>query len=240
MANIEDDRERYVDKVRKILAKAERAGTPEESQAFFAKAADLITRWRIEDIELHGASDVIEKRQINLGTYTPSIDAIAMKHVLTPLGIQLGYSKYRGKGTKPYVVLMGWTNDLNKAELLWAAIEIQLVTAMKSKEPNFGNRNELREWRQSFKLGFARVVGERMTEAAQVVVQEAVLAKPGLGLVLVSKQEQLDQEFRAGTLPGRATSVTMSHSGLIAGRQAGASADLGGTRLQHSPRKAIA
>jgi hypothetical protein len=42
----------YVEKVRKLLVKAEGASTSEEAEAFFAKAQSLITKWEIEEAEL--------------------------------------------------------------------------------------------------------------------------------------------------------------------------------------------
>ena len=234
-----DDRERYIDKVRKILAKAERAGTQEEAEVFFAKAAELITKWRIEDIELDqaGNTDDLETRKVQLGTYTPTADVMAMKRVFKPLGVEVAYINYGGKGRPPFAVLIGWTRDIDKAQLLWASVEIQMVTVMKRTEPAGFDRNFIREWRQSFKLGFTKAVGHRMAMQVAVAKDAAEATTPGVGLVLVSKDQQLQKFIEDGTRPGRHGRVNVNTGAHLAGERAGSQADLGGTRLGASKKE---
>lgn len=55
------EKESIIEKVRKLLRLAERAGTPEESQTAFARASELLYKYKIERSEL-GSLD--EKREI--------------------------------------------------------------------------------------------------------------------------------------------------------------------------------
>lgn len=55
------EKESIIEKVRKLLRLAERAGTPEESQAAFARASELLYKYKIDRSEV---GSVDEKREI--------------------------------------------------------------------------------------------------------------------------------------------------------------------------------
>src|SRR5690606_34689307 len=87
------DRESYVEKVRKLLAKAEGAATEEEADAFFAKAQDLMTKWEIAEAEIAdaraaaGVNWKIESRRYPLSSFSPNQDSLAMQCVASAMGL---------------------------------------------------------------------------------------------------------------------------------------------------------
>src|SRR5262245_35285952 len=124
-------REKYVEKVRALMAKAEGASTPEEAEAFFAKAADLIAKWEIEDAELMAARDagsiswVINHRSYPLSSYSPVQDSFAMQCVAKAMGLEAFEQPYVRGCQKAHTVVFGTDDDLDRFEMMWASVSLQ-------------------------------------------------------------------------------------------------------------------
>ena len=228
------DREWYVDKIRKLLAKAERTDSQEEAEAFFTKAAELMTQWRVEDAELADAGDAIETRSVPLGTYDPTGDVMTMTRILRPLGIRVAFTPYHGAGTKPLAWWYGWRSDMEKAEMLWASISIQMLGAMRRRQPAGMDRNRLRVWKRSFKIGYGETIGLRLTEGRTVSTDTT----PGTGLVLLSRERQVEDFINSKVSASRRSKVAVSDAAMNTGRQAATTADIGSTRVG-TTRKAL-
>lgn len=242
-----DDRTRWVDKVQKLLAKAESTTSEAEADALFAKASDLITRWRIEDGELAAAGrldDELGSDVIVLGSYTPVADCVAIKAVLEPLGVRVAFKAY-SPGSPARARLYGWQSDREKALLMWASITVQLAGAMRRAEPAGLDRSDTRTWRQSFKYAYAQRVGQWLRDAV-VVSKDTVVAEHGgskstTALVLASRHREVDRFFSSSTGRARSTSFKTDLRGLVAGQKAADRADLGQTsRLAGRGRRELA
>ena len=221
----------YVFKVQKLLAKAERAGTQEEADAFYAKATELIAKWRIDDLELKNNGDEMTTVVMPLGTYSPVADVLALQSVMKAFEVRVAFSAYRGSGTKPEAHLFGWSSDIAKAQLMWSSISVQLAGACRREEPKGLDRNQQRVWRQSFKRGYGDTIGKRLKTAMTTTVAEAVAKTPGVGLVLVSRQDQLEKFYGQHTGRSRSHSMHTDHRAMQSGREAGHRADLGQARV---------
>lgn len=182
-------REKYVEKVRALMAKAEGAGTPEEAETFFAKAQELITKWEIEDAELALAKSagsiswVINHREYPLSSYSPVQDSFAMQCVAKAMGLEAFERPYYRGVQKAATVVYGTDDDLDRFEMMWAGVQLQMVRFMKAEENAAWNRNEQRRFRLGFKVGFGKRIGER--------IQQARNKSTGKSLVLAGKQDAL-------------------------------------------------
>lgn len=235
-----DDREKWIEKVQKLLAKAE-STTPEEAVALLEKVGELMAKWRISDAELAargGRKEAFKKDRITLGTYIPDADFRAIAMVVEPLGVRAAYGRYHGRGSKPFAVLYGWETDIERAQMFWTSIQTQMVLAMKQAEAamNFTNRNVLRRWRASFKLGYAARVNRRMMDAKKKA--EAKVAATGMELVLARDLEAARQ-FAEETTPMKSRGTQIDSRGLGAGDHAGKTADLGQDRLADHKSKEL-
>src|SRR5690606_31701227 len=66
--------DRRLDTIRALLAKAEATDFPEEAEAFFAKASELISRWAIDEALLWAGADASGREQpdeLQLVVHTP-------------------------------------------------------------------------------------------------------------------------------------------------------------------------
>lgn len=226
-------RDKYVEKVRKILAKAEGASTEAEADAFFSKAAELMAEWEIHESELKETERTsVVTVHWRLGTYTPTADAAAIGGVAGVFGIESGYVAYRGRGTHPEVVLIGRQGDVERFELLWTSVHLQMITAMKTAEwTHAADRSALRRFRQSFKLGFVYRVADRLK------AERNQMANTGMALELVKTdvREEADRQFA----PGRTSDLQLDSGAMAAGHRAGGQADLGGARIQNTKSKEL-
>lgn len=157
------NRESYVEKVRKLLAKAEGAATEAEAEAFFAKAADLIGKWEIEEAELANAKQAgpasweIHHRTYPLSSYSHNQDSFAMQCVARAMGLRAYQTPYVRGCQKAETVVFGTEDDLDRYEMMWATVSLQMTRFMKAGENSAWNRNQQRAYRLGSRQASASV-----------------------------------------------------------------------------------
>ena len=227
------NRDKYIVKVQKLLAKAEAASTEEEADAFFAKVTQLMTAWEIDDNELRdrgiaGVSDEIDEVRMDIGSYTPKADAIAMNTVATALNIRGGFKPY-SSGSPAYMRFIGRASDLERFQMMWTSLNLQMIRQMKKDEPKGVTRGDLRTWRQSFKISFCQAAATKIRDI-----------RKDYGAALVRVDTELDD--RADSEFGRAKRSHMkrSYAGSAAGSTAGRNADVNsGSRVGGAKQKSL-
>lgn len=225
-------RENYVEKIRKLLAKAEGASTPEEAETFFAKVEELMAKWEISDAELalacsaaDAVSWVIKQRAYVVSSYSPKHDAHAMGMVAKAMGLEAYYEPYIRGVQQGRAVILGTEEDLDRFEMLWAVLSVQMTRFMREAEDPSWNRNEQRRFRLGFKVGFGNRVSQRIAAARDKATSKA--------LVLAGKQDALERA-RPNIL--KKVSVRYSAEGAAAGVEAADRADLEGRGRVSAPR----
>lgn len=224
-------RDKYVEKVRKLLTKAEGASTPEEAEAFFAKVTELMTEWEITESELRegGPTAAVITHRINLSSYTPVADCHAISFVASVFDIIVGTRPY-SPGYPAQAVMVGRSDDIDRFLAVWPMVELQMIRFMKNEERPGLSRGAVRKYRQSFKIGFSRRIADRMRIAKMATIQ----ASGSTALVLVKQdvQDAASEQFGRG----RKSNIQLSSRDMAAGAAAANSADLGqrGVRVHAS------
>lgn len=244
--------ETILERVRKLLAKAEdRAATPAEAEAFSLKAEELMAKHSIDmamiaDIRLQ---DKVVMRTIDL--FTPHLDhqASLLYNVAKALGVKGAYVSQRhlnpdwdGTASGKYVAtlgLIGFETDVEWVETLFTSLAMQRVNALTAalREKNRSSvdwkRNENgRTFAKAFNFGFCKTVVARLNATRKTAVDTAQAAMPSgtsVALVLVSRDEQVEKEYRVHFpfAKERHTSVKLaSRNGLSAGQAAGSAANI--------------
>jgi hypothetical protein len=217
------DREKYVEKIRLLLAKAEKTDNKDEAETFFAKAQDLMNKWEVEEAELRDSKQAgpidwnIVSRSYPLSSYSPNQDSLAMQCVARGMGLRAYQKPYVRGCQKAETVVFGTAEDLDRFDMMWASINVQMVRAMKREEDSRWNRNQQRSFRLGFKVGFGQRVGERIA---------ASRAKgTGKALVLAGKAEAID-----AAMPDSLKTSNMKVNGQAAdaGARAGNRANISG------------
>jgi hypothetical protein len=165
---------RHLERIRALLAKAESTEFDEEAESFTAKAQELMTRHSIDAalIAAHTAGANAENRPIGirLGIEDPyaSAKAFLLAQIAAAADCSTVWTKDFGFST-----VFGFQAELASVELLYTSLLVQARAAM-VRAGESGQRAKSRRFRQSFLVGFATRIGERLRESAQGVTVEAV------------------------------------------------------------------
>ncbi len=226
---------KLLSRVQALLAKAESTEFPEEAEAFTAKAQELMARHAIDEAMLDGvaggrSADEPEGRR--LGVEDPYAmpkgrllsEIAAANRCRAVLSLDLGF------GT-----VFGFPVDLDHVEMLYASLLVQSSAALAAagSGERSGARARSRGFRQSFLLGFAFRIGERLHVAVQHATEEAN-RDHGAGVlpVLAGRRVAVD-ELQTKTFPStrQLGSVNINDgAGWHAGRAAADQASLGAAR----------
>ncbi|MER7111225.1 DUF2786 domain-containing protein [Streptomyces sp. NPDC000229] len=231
-------------KVRSILAKAEDpAATPEEAQAYFAKAADLMAKYGIERAmlaETRPESDKLGSRTIDVkGSYILD-NANLLMSIADAIGARSvrwrRYDRLTGRYYQ-HVKIYGHASTLDRVEMLYTSLLLQAHNGMKHGRPQPGESTTA--YRKSWLSGFRIAVARRLetTESRAAAEAEALPGGRSAELVLVDRAEAVLSLFKREHPKIRTAPVRrLTGSGWTEGVEAGKRADLGQGRI--APRRA--
>lgn len=227
---------KLLERVRRLLAKAESTPYEAEAETFTAAAQKLMARHSI-DLAMLAATgrrdDDDRPRSIRIGIDRPYeqpkvmlLDAVARANrcrTVWSSGVSL-------------VTVIGFVADLEAVETLFTSLHLQATTAVAAagtRQTAWGSRT--RSFRSSFLTSFAVRIGERLAMETDTVLSEAVTEAarqpgPGTDLVLVLKErsEEVDAAVteRFPNLVSKSVSRVNDAEGWAAGRRAADSAAL--------------
>lgn len=238
-------------KIAGLLAKAERAGSPEEAETFAAKAEQLMVKYAIDAAMFAGSADADEivKRYVDIG----GIYALCSTQGLNLLSKALGTTEYwiTGKASKAHTgVIVGYEGDVDALIMLWNSLSLQATTAMQrwaagrdlSHLSAFEKFNE----RRTFLQGFWMRAGSRAATAFAAAVKEADAEHAGsdtgysggAALALVNRADQVKAQLPKDLRTQKSRTKSGSWEASAAGAAAADNADLGQKRVQN--RKTLA
>jgi hypothetical protein len=228
--------DRLLDRVRKLLAKAEAEGvTPPEAQALTAKAAELMARYGIDRALLAAVrpeTDAPGSRMVELDNPWNRVKA----HLLCGLGAALRCQCIlltTRTGLK--VHMFGYDSDIERADVLYTSVLVQMSHGLATAV--VPDRASPRAWRRSWLLGFGAAVISRVKAAEQAARAAAEQAGPDAGtgrstaLVLADRSLVIRAAVQREYPVTRAARTTYSGTGYGAGYEKGQRADLGTRRV---------
>jgi hypothetical protein len=248
--------ETVIDKITKLLAKAESTTHTAEAEAFTAKATELMMKWAIDEAMINAAQgkpvkdEIVRYDQGFGGTYWK-----AHSELFTSLGYGLGFRQFHikpwssGKGQDHLTcVWIGFRSEIEAGKLLFASLLLQATSAQAEYM-----KNEFRvdTWdnasagmqkfkaRRNFTMGFGYAVRDRLKAQRKAAAAAAQTEHTGasVALVLADRDHELDDYMGQFKLyKGRGSRIT--GGGMGAGRSAGQRADLGNPSVGGN-RKAV-
>ena len=154
-----------LDRVRKLLAKAEAEGvTPPEAEALTAKAAELMARYGIDRALLGAARPETDRpadRKFGFDRPWADVKAHLLAAVATALRCQCVQTQ-TAQGTRLHV--FGYASDLERADILYTSLLLQMARGLTVAVVPDGIRST-RAWRRSWLLGFVTAVITRVRSA---------------------------------------------------------------------------
>ena len=248
-----EERDRILDKVRALLAKAESTQYAEEAALYTAKAQELIAAHAIDTAmleEREGRGRVVT-RLIHIPNPYPKEKFLLLGGVARAnncraiLGLERDTlmemaddgSLFERKGK--WATVVGHESDLDLVELLFTSLLVQAVNVMLAHgtQVNAWGENRTKSFRRSFLNQFAWTVRERLEAARATVHEEAEAAGSSALPVLVRREKAVEQdvEERFPHVTALRTSVSNAE-GVLAGHDAGQRADIGTTRVAGTRR----
>ncbi len=234
---------RLLDRVRKLLAKAEdESCTPPEAEALTAKAAELMAKYGIDRALLAAArpeTDQPASRFVDIDNPWGRVKA----HLLCGLGAALRCQCIMltsRSGLRIHV--FGYASDIERTDLLYTSLLIQMWHGLAAAR--VPDRASPRAWRRSWLLGFSAAVISRVQAAERTAQDQASRPGPDGGrsrtaLVLADRALVIRRAVQQEYPVTRAARMTYSGSGYGAGYAQGQRADIGGRRVSPGGGRAL-
>jgi hypothetical protein len=160
-----------LERVRALLAKAEATTFPAEAEAYTAKAQELISRHSLDEALLSADSETVIPYARRIGVDHPyeNEKASLLTSVARANRCHVVWSPEFG-----FATVFGFDADIDAVDLLHTSLLVQAHRAMARTEPPGGKagRSRLKTFRQSFLVGYAVRIGERLAEASRVALEQ--------------------------------------------------------------------
>jgi Protein of unknown function (DUF2786) len=238
--------DRLLDRVRKLLAKAEAEGvTAQEAQALTAKAAELMAKYGIDRALLAAQrpdTDSPDSRLVEVDNPWGRVKA----HLLYGLGTALRCQCVlvtSQSGLKVHV--FGYASDIERTDVLYTSVLIQMSHGLAAAQvPDWAASP--RAWRRSWLLGYVAAVTARVLAAEQHAERDAadaaVAGRRGpasAALVLADRSLVIRRNVQQAYPHIRTARTTYSGSGYGAGYAEGRRADIGTARVGRGPARSL-
>lgn len=224
-------------KIKALLTKAESTNFPAEAEALAAKAAELMTKYSIDQTML-GSIDGRVGMEVERRSYTVlspySMDRMYLVfEVARAMGAYAYYYKQPRDGRKvatnskdhnTYAVLVGFKPDLDQIEVMLESLNKQMErfrnVELRQVEV-YGGMGSKKVWNASFIRGYAAQIGRRLRTTYEEIVKEESGQSESVAIVLRDKKQQLEDYLRENLNLGAASSIRQhSSSGYNSGRTA--------------------
>ncbi|MBE1585041.1 DUF2786 domain-containing protein [Nonomuraea angiospora] len=217
-------RERTLERVRKLLAKAERTDNEHERATFMAAASALMAKHGIDSLPPAGTRQTPGDRVVTLPNpwareKARLVSLVAQAVRCRPLLIG------RGEGGQR-VHVFGFAADLERADLLATSLLLQMATGLARVRVPDGV-TAVRAYRRSWLLGFTDEVYRLLC----VAESQAEQASTGAALVLADRRAEVERAVAAHYPDIRVSVPRTSGTGYRDGVAAGRRADLGRTGM---------
>jgi hypothetical protein len=241
MTHVDDDDDRatadaVLRRVRKLLDKAQGTSNQHEAEAFERKAAELISRHRVDPARLADNDHrQLQLRQVNLGrgTYVRARLALLIA-VARPHDVDIVFER-TADGTVAH--MGGFPADLDLTEVMFQSLHAQAAARM--ADIRKASAAETRRYRRSFLFGFASRIESILTAevAAAAASAGGEGGRPGVELALVERQATVKAFVRSELGPVRSARRPggVLPQGFAAGSAAAGAADVGRSRLAARP-----
>lgn len=224
-----------VERVRKLLDKAERTDSVHEAEAFAAKAAALVARHRITPEHLQrrerdGDELAIVELLVGRGAYVRGRLAL-LGHIAEAHDVRMVFQA-TPEGSVAF--LAGRREDLDVVAVMYASLHAQVAAQMAGLRRSTGAATQ-RE-RRAFLFGFANRVGDLLAESAATARAEAErrgVDGASTALAVRERREQVDSfaDETWGKVRSASRPASLSPDGYSQGVAAAERADVGRRRV---------
>lgn len=233
-----ETRETWLRRVRNMLAKAEDAAcTPEESEAFTAKATEMMAKYGIDQALIEAQEPVRRSTPTSRwftmdGGYSKD-SQLLLSRIAGELGCRVVL--FSGRSSLRKLHMFGFESDLDRAEILYTSLLVQQANGLAQAVKPWGE--DTVSFKKSFMSGFTHTVVERIAQAEERArsnaQQNQTPGRPSVELVLADRGALVEAAMQSEypKLGKPRPRRLRSRSGMDQGNTAGSRADIGGTRV---------
>ncbi|MFJ2819412.1 DUF2786 domain-containing protein [Streptomyces sp. NPDC087294] len=223
--------------IQALLAKVENPATTEaEADLARTRAMEMMAKYGVDEALLSDGQpsrDGITDRYIDLPNPWSMPRVRLVCFIAESVGCKAVHMGVQGAGGVRRVHVIGYESDVQRAEILYASLVLQMLGGLSAQIVPFGVRSA-RAWRNSWMLGFVERVTDRLEEveaAARAAASGETSATGRSGeLVLADRDAMVQAAYRREHPRTRTSRGGYSGSGYGDGAAAGNRADIGGTR----------
>jgi len=232
------DEDTLLDKVRKLLAKAEATENLAERDAFNRKAEDLIAKYGIDRALAYASgeiSDTVGDKVIVLPDPYARQKAQLLVDIADPLRVKVVLKPDASRRIDGFEVHMfGFASDIERVDVLLTSLLVQSAFGLAAARPAAGSAmsaSRLAAFRRDWLAGFGVKVRMRLIAAEQRAARN--VGTVGTELVLAHRSDLVEAAIGAAypqivrRTPRRVRSAEAFRNGVAAG----ANADLGNARI---------
>ncbi|MGW1123896.1 DUF2786 domain-containing protein [Streptomyces sp. NPDC002526] len=224
-----------LDTIRALLAKAEDPRTPEsEAELARKRAFEMMAKYGVEEAMVSDGQpsrDAVTARYINLPNPWSMSRVRLICFIAQNVGCKAVYMGVQGGVRRVHII--GHESDIQRAEVLYASLLIQMLGGLNAQVVPYGVRSA-RAWRNSWTIGFIERVVQRIKaieRATRAAASEETSATGRSGdLVLADRDAMVEAAYRKEHPDVTTSRGSYSGSGYSDGAAAGNRADIGGTR----------
>lgn len=225
--------EKAAERVRHLLAQAGHHNTSDvESEAFFAKAFELMEKFGLEEAAIRDADPTVDplthvKIKLSSSTWRTDITLGVFVGKITDVAV-LRTSYVSGYGA--FVNFYGRASNVGRAVELFNSLVVQANVAAARRRHDWHGYGDVRKWTASVREGYIVSLGRRLEALHRA--KAPAMAPPGAGLVPVSLAKEAEDYAEAfSTGKARRSSRSVDAQGWSLGRSDGNSANLGSSSL---------
>ncbi|MDH3302039.1 MAG: DUF2786 domain-containing protein, partial [Acidimicrobiia bacterium] len=209
-------RDRIVDRVRALLAKADSTDHEPERQAFLAKAQQLITRHHIEQLELTESDSTMGEQRIPITGWGNATRGVVNLYASVASRNRCTAAR-TGERNATLIIIVGSDTDRELTVTLVDHLLPQLRHDLLRDKPRS---------RMSYAVGWSIEVADRLTAASK--------AEAAASMALVPTNEAARDALHATYRITRARSAEVRFDEYGSGRRAGQNADIGHSKLDQA------
>ena len=161
--------------IRKLLAKAEKAATPDEASAYNAKAAEMMARHGVSEAMLAATGvkqDALGERRIPLADPYSQEKAQLAGLIGRALGCRAVRHPGYGRGQIIAVTIFGYESDLQRTEVLFTSLLLQATRDVVHQRPPAWTGESTAAFRRTWLTGFATEIYRRLTAAERAATEQ--------------------------------------------------------------------
>lgn len=233
----DEETSKWIDRIEKLMAKAnDPATSPEEAQSVMEKVYKLMAKFSIEETMLNFNKQTNYTEVIRYATKLANPFASNRSALLSSVALLFGVRIIRMRDGETHV-LYGYKTDIERTVLLFGSLTIQMLYGLNLADHEARPKGmHRRTFSSSWLYGFTMSVHERIVKVVETVKNDIRNSTTGNGMevALLDKDKQIalaiQQEFPR-LVRGRRTAHRVDGDVYDHGRNAGANADLGQSRM---------